>query len=348
MRMNPLSSSKRSGSAFPLSDHFDGERFFNPGLPKNYFPRFSNGLKMIFEKRSSWPKFVENNGSPRLHEKTGPDDVVITFVNHSTFLIQMNGLNILTDPIWSKRASPFRRLGPARVRKPGVEFSDLPEIHLILISHNHYDHLDVETLKALSKRFDPEVLVAAGDKELVQRTGFNNVHEFDWWEKIQIRPGFEITFTPAQHFSARSLFDRQKSLWGGYMLHHANQRVYFSGDSGYSSHFSDIKKRLGSPDIALLGIGAYEPRWFMKPVHMNPMEAVKAHNDLGAKQSIAMHFGTFHMSSESIDQPLADLKSALLKEGIPENRFVALHEGETRVFKIIKNSPSMALANSGE
>ena len=343
MPLNPLSSTGSRARTFPLSDHFDGKRFFNPTLAKGSFPRFSSVLKMIFEKRSPWPVSVENTGRPRLHEKPGAHDVAVTFVNHSTFLIQMNGVNILTDPIWSKRASPFRWLGPARVRKPGIEFSDLPEIHIVLISHNHYDHLDIDTLKALSKRFDPVVLVAAGDKRLVESTGFNRVFEFDWWEKIQIYPGFEMTFTPAQHFSARSLFDRRCSLWGGYMITMADQRIYFGGDSGYSSHFAEIKRRLGSPDIAFLGIGAYEPRWFMKPMHMNPMEAVKAHNDLGSAQSIGMHFGTFHMSAESIDQPLADLKSALLNEGIPENRFVTLHEGESRIFKMVPMTDRVAM-----
>jgi L-ascorbate metabolism protein UlaG (beta-lactamase superfamily) len=300
---------------------------------------------MIFEKRSRWPVSVENQGVPRLVERPGPDDVAVTFVNHSTFLIQMAGLNILTDPIWSKRASPLRWIGPTRVRKPGVGFSDLPEIHFVLLSHNHYDHLDIETLKAISGRFDPVVLVAAGDKQLVESTGLKRVHEFDWWEEIQIDPGFKITFTPTQHFAARSLFDRQKSLWGGYMIQNVDRRIYFGGDSGYSSHFSDIKRKLGTPDIAMLGIGAYEPRWFMKPMHMNPAEAVKAHIDIGARQSIGMHFGTFHMSAESIDQPLTDLKTALLKEGIPESKFTTLHEGETRAFKIVDTAEPLRKTN---
>ena len=295
---------------------------------------------MIFEKRSPWPASVENRGIPRLSEKPAPDEIAVTFVNHSTFLIQLDGLNILTDPIWSKRASPLRLIGPARVREPGVRFSDLPEIHFVLLSHNHYDHLDVETLKAISRRFDPVVLVAVGDKQLVESTGLKRVHEFDWWEEIQIHSGFKITFTPAQHFAARSLFDRQSSLWGGYMIQNAERRIYFGGDSGYSCHFSDIKRKLGAPDIAMLGIGAYEPRWFMKPMHMNPAEAVKAHIDIGARQSIGMHFGTFHMSAESIDQPLTELKAALLKAGIPESRFTTLHEGETRAFKILNAADS--------
>lgn len=338
MSSNQPSSTEIKEPIRPISDHFDGKRFFNPGLPRDYFPRPLNGFKMIFEKRSRWPVSVENQGVPRLDERPAPDDVVLTFVNHATFLIQLEGLNILTDPIWSKRASPFRRLGPARVREPGVQFDDLPEIHVVLLSHNHYDHLDVETLKSISRRFDPVVLLAAGDKQLVASTGLNRLHEFDWWEEIQIQSGIKITFTPAQHFSARGLFDRQKSLWGSYMIQSAGRRIYFGGDSGYSNHFSDIKRKLGPPDIAMLGIGAYEPRWFMKPVHMNPAEAVKAHIDLEAKQSIGMHFGTFHMSAESIDEPPTDLKAALSKEGIPESRLVTLHEGETRAFKIPRNT----------
>jgi L-ascorbate metabolism protein UlaG (beta-lactamase superfamily) len=343
MQSNPLSSANNGDSTRPVSDHFDGTHFFNPGLPKAYYPRPSKGLKMLFEKRSRWPASVENKAVPRLQEKLSSSDTAVTFVNHATFLFQKSGINILTDPIWSKRASPFRRLGPARVREPGVRFNDLPEIHLVLLSHNHYDHLDVETLKALAGRFDPLVLVAAGDKQLVESTGLKRVHELDWWDEIEIHRRFKITFTPAQHFSARGLFDRQKSLWGGYMIEEADQRIYFAGDSGYSTHFSAIKSRLGPPDIAFLGIGAYEPRWFMKPVHMNPMEAVKAHIDLGSKQSVGMHFGTFHMSAESIDQPLTDLKAALLNERVPEEQFVTLHEGETRVFNIEqKAAPSGA------
>jgi L-ascorbate metabolism protein UlaG (beta-lactamase superfamily) len=158
------------------------------------------------------------------------------------------------------------------VRKPGVKFEDLPTIDIVLLSHNHYDHLDVATLAQLRQRFAPTVLAAAGDTRIVGPIGFKDVRELDWWDEIQFNDTLNVTFVPAQHFSARGLFDRQKSLWGGYMIESRGRRVYFAGDTGYSTHFSDIRNRLGSPEIAMLGIGAYEPRWFMKPIHMNPAE----------------------------------------------------------------------------
>jgi L-ascorbate metabolism protein UlaG (beta-lactamase superfamily) len=317
----------------PLSDHFDGDRFFNPTLPKGFAPSLLSALKMAREPRSRWPAWVENKGVHRLNETLRADEIAITFVNHATFLIQMAGTTILTDPVWSERVSPFRRIGPRRVRKPGVAFEDLPTVDIILLSHNHYDHLDIATLAQLRQRFAPTVLAAAGDGRLVGPLGFKSVRELDWWEEIQFNDTLKMTFVPAQHFSARGLFDRRKSLWGGYMIESRGRRVYFSGDSGYSTHFSDIRTRLGSPDIAMLGIGSYEPRWFMKPIHMNPAEAVCAHRDLGSRQSIGMHFGTFQLTAEAIDQPQADLKRALSDSGVPEAQFVTLDEGETRIYR---------------
>lgn len=296
---------------------------------------------MLRERRSRWPSSVTNKGTPKLSERLDADDVAITFVNHATFLIQIQGINILTDPIWSKRAGPFGLIGPARARLPGVAFDHLPHIDLVLISHNHYDHLDLDTLKRLHQTFAPRVLVARGGKKLVESTGMKGVQEMDWWESLQILTGITVTFAPTQHFSARGLFDRQKCLWGSYMIHDRERRIYFAGDGAYSTHYAEIRKRLGSPDLALLGIGAYEPRFFMKPMHMNPAEAVEAHHDLGSKQSIAMHFGTFQMSCEGIEQPLTDLKAALLKKDVPEECFVALHEGETRIYKVMTNEKAI-------
>jgi L-ascorbate metabolism protein UlaG (beta-lactamase superfamily) len=317
----------------PLSDHFDGNRFFNPTLPKGFAPSRLDAIKMAREPHSQWPTWVQNTGVHRLNEMRAADEIAaITFVNHATFLIETGGITILTDPIWSERASPFRGIGPKRVRAPGVAFEDIPRVDVILLSHNHYDHLDVATLRRLRQSFAPTVLAAAGDARILGPLGFNSMRELDWWDEIQFNHALKITFVPAQHFSARGLFDQRKSLWGGYMIENRGRRLYFAGDTGYSTHFSDIRIRLGTPDIALLGIGSYEPRWFMKPIHMNPAEAVRAHQDLGSKQSIGMHFGTFQLTTEAIDQPQADLKLALAKSGIPENQFVTLQEGETRSF----------------
>ena len=319
-------------STRPLSDHFDGKRFFNPTLPRNAAPSFFSVIKMLFTKRGPWPRFVKNVGIPSVDTKLRQDEVSVTFVNHATFLIQTKGVNILTDPVWSERASPFRWIGPKRVRKPGLELSALPRIDVILLSHNHYDHLDVDTLAPLAARFSPLTLVPIGNEPLVRSTGLTNVRELDWWDEAQIGAESEVIFTPSQHFAARNLFDRQKSLWGSFMIRSQGRLLYFGGDSGYSSHFREIRNRLGPPDIALLGIGAYEPRWFMKPMHMNPEEAVQAHMDLSAKQSIGMHFGTFRLTAEAFGSPKAGLRDALNKRGISDHAFTILNEGETRVF----------------
>ncbi|HUI94925.1 MAG TPA: MBL fold metallo-hydrolase [Xanthobacteraceae bacterium] len=312
-------------------DHFDGKRYFNPTLPHGFQHSRRTVIKMMREPRAPWPAWVDNKGVPRLDAPLRGGEIAVTFVNHATFLIQTGGATLLTDPVWSERASPFRRLGPRRVRHPGVAFKDLPRIDLVLLSHNHYDHLDVATLRQLRRRFGPTVLAAVGDGRLLAPLGFPHLHELDWWDDVHV-DGLKITFVPAQHFSARGLFDRRRSLWGGYVVETPTRRVYFGGDTGYSTHFSDIRARLGAPDVALLGIGAYEPRWFMRPVHMNPAEAVRAHRDLGARASIGMHFGTFQLTAEAIDAPADALKRALADSRLAESEFVTLHEGETRIY----------------
>ncbi len=311
-----------------MTDHFDGKRFFNPTLKKQFNPGFSHMWRMLRERRTPWPRNVQSRNDASVQITPSTDDICLTFINHATFLIQIPGLNILTDPVWSRRASPFSWLGPKRVREPGIRLEQLPPIDLILLSHNHYDHLDVRTLKTLNQKFSPKVLTALGDKALVQSLGFSDVQEMDWWEEVNIDPETRIIFTPAQHFSGRGLWDRYRSLWGSYFIQQGDRSVYYGADSGYASHFKDIHSRLGAPDIALLGIGAYSPNWFMKPIHMNPAEAVRAHLDLGAHKSIGMHFGTFQLSSEGIDHPVRDLKEALEQEGITSDHFIVLEEGE--------------------
>jgi L-ascorbate metabolism protein UlaG (beta-lactamase superfamily) len=218
----------------PRSDHFDGNRFFNPTLPKGFAVSHRSALRMAREPRSRWPAWVENKGVHRLNETRTVDEVAITFVNHATFLIQTGGITILTDPVWSERTSPLRRIGPKRVRRPGVAFEELPRVDIILLSHNHYDHLDIAALTQLRQSFDPTVLAAAGDARLVGPLGFKDMRELDWWDEIEFNETLKVTFVPAQHFSARGLLDRQRSLWGGYMIESRGRRVYFGGDTGYS------------------------------------------------------------------------------------------------------------------
>ncbi|MCM5553352.1 MBL fold metallo-hydrolase [Pleomorphomonas sp. NRK KF1] len=314
-----------------VSDHFDGRKFYNPTLEEQLSPGLGDVLGMVKEGRAKWPEFVETTGTPQLGEKLAPNGMAITFVNHATFLIQLPGVNILTDPVWSTRAGPLGLLGPKRVREPGIKLTELPRIDVVVISHNHYDHLDVETLKKLNQRWSPQFIVPVGDRELMETIGIRRIDEMDWWERVVIGGKTQIVFTPAQHSSARGLFDRDKSLWGSYFIERNGRSIYFGGDSGYSTHYTEIRHRLGSPDVALLGIGSYAPSWFMRPIHMDPAEAVAAHKDLGAKLSIGMHFGTFQLSAEAFDEPQEKLKSALDDAGLSQDRFITLGEGETWV-----------------
>ena len=315
------------------SDHYNGNKFVNPTLKEPFSPGIKDIYEMAREGRPKWPDSIKNVCTPQLKEQLKDEDFSITFINHATFLIQTAGLNIITDPVWAQRASPISWIGPKRVRKPGIDIDSLPHIDLILISHNHYDHLDLETLKIFNKKFSSQVLVPIGDKALVESVGFENVREMDWWDSLQVSPEIKITFTPQQHSSARGLFDRDRSLWGSYYIEFVNQNIFFGGDGGYSSHFVDIKNRLGAPDLAILGIGAYLPSSFMKAIHTSPAEAVQAHIDLEAKESIGMHYGTFQLASEEYHQPIDDLKTALDVEKISHDIFYTLQEGETKVFR---------------
>jgi L-ascorbate metabolism protein UlaG (beta-lactamase superfamily) len=298
------------------TDHFDGRRFFNPnganGQPVWKLPR------MLLTRRARWPSRVPVQ--PQRPPQAGPDDVVVTFVGHATFLIQVAATNLLIDPVYAERASPVSFAGPRRVRAPGVRFDDLPHISLVLLSHNHYDHCDLPTLGALDRRFLPRLVVPVGNGQLLRSAGIRHVEEIDWWQSAGGAP-LPITLTPAQHFSARGVFDRNHALWGGFLIEAAGRRILFAGDTGYGPHFREIAARLGPIDLALLPIGAYEPRWFMQDIHMNPAEAVQAHLDLAARQSLAMHFGTFQLTPEAIDAPARELAKALRERGVSAEQF---------------------------
>lgn len=320
------------------SDHHNGEHFFNPHVAQEGV-KLPRGLLSVIKmyrqtERAKWPTNVKNFPNLRLHEKLKDNEIAVTFVNHATVLIQLPGFNILTDPVWSERASPFAWVGPKRARKPGIAFMDLPKIDLVLVSHNHYDHMDVMALRMLQHKFAPKFFVALGDKTLARSIGLKDVEEFDWWQNSKVNASIDVTFVPTQHFSARGLFDRNHSLWGSYMIRHNNHLIYFGGDSGYSKHYQEIFEKFGAVDLAFLPIGAYEPRWFMKTVHMNPAEAVQAHQDIKSKQSVGIHYGTFQLTAEAIDQPVIDLKVALKESGIGEDKFVALGEGQTKIYTL--------------
>lgn len=273
---------------------------------------------MLLARRTRWPSKI----SVAQHRPTdlAPDDVVVTHIGHATFLIQVGGTKLLTDPMYSDRASPVSFAGPRRVREPTVRFDDLPTISLVLLSHNHYDHCDLRTLQLLERRFNPLVVTPLGNGRPLRSASLRRVEELDWWERSSSAPT-PITLTPAQHFSARHPFDRNRALWGGFLIEAGAYRIFFAGDSGYGPHFAQIAARLGPIDLALLPIGAYEPRWFMKDIHMNPAEAVQAHFDLAARQSIAMHFGTFQLTPEGIDEPVSELTKALRERGVPAANF---------------------------
>jgi L-ascorbate metabolism protein UlaG (beta-lactamase superfamily) len=312
---------------FPVSDHFNGTRFFNPGGPAPQ--SLSSAPRMLLERWTRWPARIDD--PPRQVPPLDGATVVFTFIGHSTFLIQTAAGNILTDPVFADRAGPFDLIGPKRVRPPAVRFDDLPPISAVLLSHNHYDHCDVTALRALARRFDPIVVTPLGNGALVRATGIRRVEELDWWGETTQAP-WPITLTPAHHFSARGPFDRNRALWSGFMWTIAGRRIYFAGDSAYAPLFSKIRERLGPIDLALLPIGAYEPRWFMGAVHMDPAEAVQAHLDLGGPETIGMHFGTFRLTAEAIDAPLIALDEACAARNVARSRFRTLQFGESARF----------------
>jgi L-ascorbate metabolism protein UlaG (beta-lactamase superfamily) len=317
---------------FPVSDHCDGTRFFNPGAASR---RRGGALTILRWRlrggRARWPDAVENRRFPAPREPVEPGMVGITFIGHASFLLRLGGVAVLTDPIFSERCSPVSWAGPRRVRPPGLALDELPPIDLVLLSHNHYDHMDLPSLRRLHARDAPLIVTALGNGERLGRAGLHRVEELDWWQAIRFG-SLEVTATQARHFSARTLLDRNRALWSGFMLRSGEGRVLFAGDSGAGAHWAAIRERLGSPDLALLPIGAYEPRSIMAAVHMNPAEAVQAHLALGARRSVGMHFGTFQLTDEAIDAPLLALEEATRRQNVAT--FGTLDFGETRCFPL--------------
>ncbi len=313
------------------SAHFNGKTFFFPGRP--HVNGFGAVLRWKLTTRPTpWP--AEAWLAPQSAPSAPAEGVAATWIGHSTFLLQTRAANLLTDPIFSERAGPYGWLGPRRHRAAGLDFDSLPRIDLVLLSHDHYDHCDVATLRRLAERDRPLVVAPLNYRSLLEPLGVTRRVELDWWDRHAGPHGVGIQLVPAVHWCRRSLGGTNRRLWGGFMVEFAGtgQRVYFAGDTAYHpTLFGEIRGRSGTPDLALLPIGAYEPRWFMRSSHVDPAEAVQIHRDLGARRSVAMHWGTFQLTDEGRDEPVAALARALAAAGVGPADFAVLTPGSTAV-----------------
>ena len=306
-------------------------------FPNNIFAEYKNTNGKAIEKPfKDLLKWMNSDVSPNLSSievssewkniNLNQDNDYIIWIGHSTFLIKKAGTVILTDPIFSDRASPFKNIGPERLIPPVIPLKELPRIDFVTVSHNHYDHLDINSLKKISKlNPDAVFLVPAGDLKLLKKKRINNVYEFNWWETFKVEE-LTFTFTPVQHWSKRGLFDRNKSLWGGWYINFNDYGMYHAGDTGYSKDFIDTKLKLGAPKYAFIPIGAYDPEWFMAESHVNPEDAVQIMIDLEAEKAFGMHWGTFALTDEDTLEPPTRLKDSLEFPNSPD--FISLTPGK--------------------
>ncbi len=279
----------------PVSDHFDGAHFRTPGAPQ-----LQSGLLTWVTDRhpGTWKAYRDEPTGPRPPARVASGGMRVTFINHATTLVQLDGVNVLTDPIFSERCSPVAFAGPKRVRPPGLSLTQLPRIDAVVLSHNHYDHLDLPTLRAVQDLFpNVRIFAGAGNRALLEHAGLRNVTELDWWDARQVL-GITVRSVPNQHFANRGLFDAATTLWSAWVLEGSAGRAYFAGDTAYGPHFAQAAERLGPMRLAVLPIGAYKPEWFMSPVHLSPVEAVRAAHDLKATLAVPMHFGTFELADD--------------------------------------------------
>lgn len=311
----------------PASDHFNGKTFFNP-------IQVDRGFRDILRWRrtsrpAKWPAHVEVHAQP-LPSRPQDDAFAVTWIGHATFLIQTRHGTFLTDPQFSRRCGPFGVFGPKRVHEPGVALEALPPIDVVLLSHNHYDHCDLASLRTLSARGDSLAVTPLENGSLLRRAGFRRIQELDWWETHTLSPELSVTVVPSRHWSNRLSTPRNTHLWGGFVVTCGGRRFWFAGDTGYDEGlFRTIRDRCGAPSVAFVPIGAYEPRWFMAPMHCNPAEAVEIHRAVGAETSLAMHWGAWQLTDEAREAPVEALEVARRAAGISPSAFRVLQPGES-------------------
>lgn len=307
----------------PITDHFNGRRFYNPNqvMP----PHMGILLRWWMSKRKwiKWPSWINNSPpSAKLQERIKGNEICITFVGQATLLIQTAGLNILTDPVFSHSIGPFKRRGIKRVRDPGIAFENLPPIDIVLISHDHYDHLDIPTIKNLIDYHHPRFFYGLGVDHILNLAHFKVGEPLDWWDSKVVGEHVKIIFVPAQHYSRRGPFDHCATLWGAFVIDTPNGKILFAGDTGYGPHFQKIYERLGAMKISILPIGGYSPHTVMHLIHLNPEEAALAHHDLHSQISIGMHFGTFPLTDEPYEEPAQKLREAMKQQKIASSNFI--------------------------
>lgn len=313
----------------PKSDHFDGLQFFNPGgkKPKNITELFGEFLK----GRPKWPKSFPSPYEDKPPRRVHGDQLRVSYVGHASILLLTEGVNILLDPVWSERVSPFSFVGPKRVNEPGIKFQNLPPIDLVLISHNHYDHLDVKTLAALVKAHDPLILAPLGNEKIIRKQARQaRVQTKDWGETVSFSSSLAVTLEPCHHWSARGTTDRRKALWAAFVIRTPAGAIYHVGDTGFHKgiNYRQAARKYGGFRLAILPFGAYEPRHFMQAQHQNPDEAVQGHLLCQAKYTLGHHWGTFHLTWETIEDQLRDLSDARKKYGVAKENFRALLPGQ--------------------